>query len=265
MSRYDGLDARYFGGEFHLGWGAGLVGWLSLAVLLFVAVGAACQVLSGVGFALVCSPLLVLTLGHDQGVRTVLVMSIVLNMIVLARSFRNVRVADAVRLFIPAAIAVIPTVFLAGAIRTPVLSLVAGAVIVLATALVASGRRLPLLEGTRGALTAGAASGIFNVVAAASGPPVALFAAQRRWSPVVTSATLQAFALPLNVITFVILKPAVSDFSGLGWAVAGLIGGTAIATAVSGKVPAAVVGPVTLIIATVGGVTLIATAISALI
>ncbi|WIB65967.1 sulfite exporter TauE/SafE family protein (plasmid) [Curtobacterium sp. MCBD17_040] len=230
-----------------------------------VGVGAACQVLSGVGFALVCSPLLVLTLGHDQGVRTVLAMSIVLNAVVLIRSFREVRAGDALRLFIPAAVLVVPTVLLAGAVRTPVLSLLAGAVILLATGLVVAGRQLQWLEGTRGAITAGAVSGIFNVVAAASGPPVALFAAQRRWSPVVTSATLQAFALPLNMITFLTLRPSPTDFSGLGWAVAGLIAGTVIAAAMARKVPVGVVRPVTLSIAGVGGVTLVVSGLTALI
>lgn len=100
--------------------------WLSVAVVLAVGVGAVCQVLTGVGFALVCSPLLILSMGHEQGIRTVLLMSIVLNAYVLARSFRHVRVGDAVALLIPASLIIAPTAALATTIRVPVLTVSAG-------------------------------------------------------------------------------------------------------------------------------------------
>jgi hypothetical protein len=207
--------------------------WLGVAVLLVVAVGAACQVASGLGFALVCSPLLVLVLGHGPGVRVVLVMSIVLNLVVLARSWRHVRLGDALRLLVPAALFVVPTALLAQSVRTPLLSLLAGSVVVVATALVIARRELSWLDGTRGAVAAGAASGVFNTLAAASGPPVAIFAAQRRWEPRVMSATLQAFSLPLNLVTLAVLV-LVGDGAG---------GGAASATAVASAGAAAAACP----------------------
>lgn len=237
---------------------------LDVLVLCVVAAGAACQVLSGVGFALVCTPLLVLTVGQDQGVRTVLAMSILLNIVVLLRSFRHVRIPDALRLLLPAAVLVAPAVFLANAVRAPVLSALAGAVILLATALVARGRSLPWLEGARGAVLAGATSGVFNVLAAASGPPVALFAAQQRWPPLVASATLQAFALPLNIVTLTLLGPDINDASGLGWALAGLVLGTIVASLFAARVPAGAIRPITLSIAGLGGTTLLITGLTAL-
>ncbi|ROP50146.1 sulfite exporter TauE/SafE family protein [Rathayibacter sp. PhB185] len=232
---------------------------LNVLVLLVVAAGAACQVLSGVGFALVCTPFLVLTVGHDQGVRTVLAMSILLNIVILLRSFRQVRLGDAFRLLLPAAVLVVPAITLANTVRTPFLSALAGAVILLATALIVAGRALPWLEGTRGAVIAGATSGVFNVLAAASGPPVALFAAQRRWPPIVATATLQAFALPLNVVTLALLRPISSDAAGLGWALTGLVLGTVIASFFSTRVPPRAVRSVTLSIAGLGGATLLIT------
>jgi uncharacterized membrane protein YfcA len=230
---------------------------LILVVALVVAVGAVCQVLSGVGFALVTSPLLVLALGHDRGVRTVLALSIVLNAVVLVRSFRHVRRADALRLLVPAALLVVPAALLADAVRPAVLAVAAGVVILVATGLVMAGRSLPFLDGARGAVLAGALSGVFTVLAGAGGPPVALFAAQRRWSPEVAGATLQAFALPLNVLTLVILGPSAADLPGLGWALAGLVLGTVVAILLSRRVRPSAVRRLTLSVAALGGASLV--------
>ena len=264
--------------------------WLGVAVLLVVAVGAACQVASGLGFALVCSPLLVLVLGHGPGVRVVLVMSIVLNLVVLARSWRHVRLGDALRLLVPAALFVVPTALLAQSVRTPLLSLLAGSVVVVATVLVIARRELRWLDGTRGAVAAGAASGVFNTLAAASGPPVAIFAAQRRWEPRVMSATLQAFSLPLNLVTLAVLvlvgdgaggggggsaasatavavgaaAPAGLPLAPLAWAVAGLLAGAAAGVALGHRVPAPVVRAVALGVALLGGATLVTTGLTGL-
>jgi len=261
--------------------------WLGVAVLLVVAVGAACQVASGLGFALVCSPLLVLVLGHGPGVRVVLVMSIVLNLVVLARSWRHVRVGDALRLLVPAALFVVPTALLAQSVRTPLLSLLAGSVVVVATVLVIARRELRWLDGTRGAVAAGAASGVFNTLAAASGPPVAIFAAQRRWEPRVMSATLQAFSLPLNLVTLAVLvlvgdgagggaataataagagagAPAGLPLAPLAWAVVGLLAGAAGGVALGHRVPARVVRAVALGVALLGGATLVTSGLTGL-
>lgn len=238
--------------------------WIGLAVLVVVAVGAACQVFAGVGFALVCAPLLLLTLGREQGIRIVLVMSILLNAYVLLRTFRYVRIGDALRLLLPAVVFVPPAVLFAGAVRGPVLTTLAGVVIVLATALVAVGRPLPFLDGARGVIVAGAASGVFNVLAAASGPPTALLAAQHRWSPAVTRGTLQAFALPLNLVTLALIGPDLGDVTQLGWAAAGLLLGTLAATLSAHRVPTALVRPATLAVSGAGGAALVVGGVSAL-
>lgn len=127
----------------------------------------------------------------------------------------------------------------------------------MATALVVQDRPLPWLDGRRGALGVGAVSGIFNVLAAASGPPTALFALQRGWSPIVTRATLQAFALPLNVVTMLLLGPASAELTGLGWAVGGLVVGTTGASLVAHLASSSLVRPITLTIAAFGGATLV--------
>ncbi|WIE54769.1 TSUP family transporter [Curtobacterium sp. MCBD17_003] len=230
---------------------------LGLTVAVVVVVAAACQILSGVGFALICSPLLMLSLGHHNGVAVALTMSILLNVAVLARSFRDVRIGDAARLFVPAAVLVFPAAWLSGVLAAPAVLLVSGVAILVATGLLAAGRRMRWLKGPSGAITAGVASGVLNVLAAASGPPVALFAAQRRWTPTVTTATLRAFALPLNLLTLTVVGLPTSPTSQLGWAVAGLLVGTFAALPFTHRVSPGVLRIVTLAVAAGGGAFLV--------
>ncbi|WP_030441829.1 hypothetical protein [Actinoplanes subtropicus] len=51
---------------------------LTVAVLLAVAVAAAAQTLSGIGFALVAGPLLILALGQSDGVRLTVALGLLL-------------------------------------------------------------------------------------------------------------------------------------------------------------------------------------------
>ncbi len=230
--------------------------WLSLAVFVVVAIAAACQMFSGIGFSLVCSPLLVLTLGRDAGLRTVLIMSILLNALLLVQSRRHVRWGDALRLLVPASVIIIPTALIVDRLRTPILTAIAGVVILIATVLVIVGRPAPWLDGNVGALAVGAASGVFTVLAASGGPPVALFATQRRWKPEVAMGTLQAFFLPLNIITVAILGPPQGDLSVLAWAAGGLALGTVAASFFTRRL-APLARPITLSLAAFGGATLI--------
>lgn len=231
--------------------------WLGPAVLVAVAVGAATQVVAGTGFALVCAPFLLLLLGHDLGVRTVLLLSVALNIVVLALTFRHVRLRDALLLLLPAAAVVIPAVALVDAIRGPVLTIAAGIVIVVATMLVVRGRGLKAIAGARGVVLVGAASGVFTVVAAVSGPPVTLLAIERGWPPDTTRATMQAFHLPLNIVALIVLGPVSATTGEMWWAVGGCVLGAAAGALAARRVPARAVRSAMLFLAAAGGVWLV--------
>jgi len=175
--------------------------WVAVLVAGSVAVAATAQMLSGLGFALIASPLLIATLGHAEGAGLTLVMSLVLNAVVLTRSHQAVRWGDALGLLVPAAVLVAPTLLFATHLSSAAVSATAGVVILIAVALVSTGRRPRWVQGRAAAVAAGAASGILNVLAGTSGPPVALYVAARGWTPRVAAATLQAYALPLNLLT----------------------------------------------------------------
>ncbi|GLY17432.1 membrane protein [Kineosporia sp. NBRC 101677] len=226
-----------------------------------VALGAVCQVLSGVGFALVVSPLVMLALGHEAGLRTVLILSAVLNLSVIARMPGQVRRPDVVRLLVPAALVIPPMLLLSDLLRGTALNLVAGLSILAATAVSIAGRPLPFFERPGGAVVAGGVSGALNVLAGASGPPVALFAMSRGWPPAQMSATLQAFGLPLNVLTLIAVGlPSGSEWAEMGGAGLGLVVGMALSLPFVHRVSPVLVRRVTLGIAVLGGLTLLGAA-----
>ena len=217
--------------------------------------------LSGTGFALVVSPLVIVTLGHDAGLRTILVLSSVLNLSVLLRLPQEVRVKDALKLLIPAAVVIPPMIALSGQLRGATLNVIAGLAILAATAVTAAGWPLPFFVHPAGPVVAGGVSGTLNALAGASGPPVALYAMARQWPPAQMSATLQAFSLPLNLITLLAVGlPSSSAWGQMVWAAVGLVLGMAVSLPFVTSVPHRVVRRVTLLIAVVGGTTLLWTA-----
>lgn len=228
--------------------------WLNAGVLLAVAVGATVQIITGAGFALVCAPFLLLMLGHDVGVRAVLVLSLALNAYLLAITVRHVRWRDSLLLLAPAALIIVPTVLIVDIMQGPVLTIIAGAVIVVATLLVVRGRTMKVIDTAGGVVLVGAVSGVFTIVAAVSGPPVTLLAAQRNWPPDVTRGTMQAFFLPLNLVALILLGPVDADLSNVWWAVGGCVLGLLVGSLGARRIPAPAVRWAMLTVAAAGGV-----------
>jgi uncharacterized membrane protein len=86
----------------------GGLGITGLAVVgLVVLVGAGTQRLTGLGFALVSAPFLVLLLGPFTGVLLANALSLATNLVVLAQTWRAVQVRRALLLAVPALIAVV--------------------------------------------------------------------------------------------------------------------------------------------------------------
>ncbi|MET4581554.1 putative membrane protein YfcA [Conyzicola nivalis] len=233
--------------------------WLGIGILMTVAAGATVQIITGTGFALVCAPFLLLMLGHDVGVRAVLVLSLALNAYLLAVTIRHVRWRDSLLLLLPAALLVVPTVLVVDAVRGPALTIAAGVVIVTATGLVVSGYAPKVIDTTGGVVLVGAVSGIFTIVAAVSGPPVTLLAVQRKWPPDVARATMQAFFLPLNLLALLLFGPIDADLADVWWAVGGCVLGLIAGSVGARRIPAPAVRWTMLAVAAAGGVWLTVT------
>lgn len=228
-----------------------------MVVLLAVAVGAVAQAVTGLGFALVCSPFLVSALGPREGVRLVLVLSAVVNLVVLVRDHDGVRRSDLLHLLVPAALVTPVMSAMVRRLDPTALAVTAAATTVVAAGALAAGVEVRRAAGRMGAVAAGAVSGGLNVIAGVSGPPVALYALNSAWPQRQLRSTLQAYFLALNLVALAFLGlPRLTLHPVAGLAL-GLVAGPALA----GRVPEGWARAGTLSLAAAGGLATIARAL----
>ncbi len=180
---------------------------LTLAVVAVVA-GAILQRSTGLGFALVSSPLLVLLLGPYEGVALANLLSLVTSCLVLAATWRTVDVRAAAMLSVGALAAIVPGAALARALPDPVLFVVVGGLAAGAAALVAAGCRIPGLTRPSGSVVAGFASGFSNVTAGVGGPALAVYGASTRLSSAGFVPTVQVVGIVSNVLSLAVKHDA---------------------------------------------------------
>lgn len=225
-----------------------------MLAVVAVAVAAAGQAITAIGFSLVAVPFVSIAVGPAAAVPTMNVLAASLNVVMLTHERRHANWRAALRLFIPAAV-VIPIVgILIKRLNTDALSIINGVAIIGATALLATGWRAPSLRGRRGALLAGATSGAMNVATSVGGPPVAMYAINADWPAQSYRPTVQAYFLAINVVSFAVrgvphiahpsLFPAFGVAMILGW-----IGGSRIAKRIDDHI----VRNLLLAIAAIGG------------
>lgn len=229
------------------------VGTLAAAVLA----GSAAQAISGLGFSLVAVPLVVALVGPADGIRLCVLISMALNVALLARDPGAVRWRPVAALLAAASVSAVLVGLVAAELSGDVSSLAAGVAIVLGVALIASGRRAPRLTGLGGALAAGTAAGAMNVLASVAGPPVVLWAGNRDWPARTTRVSLQAFFAPLNVVTLVVLGFPHLGVAVLVSCVLAMALGTALGLRLADRIADAKARQVTLAVAAAGGASLV--------
>lgn len=207
------------------------------AVAAAMFVGAVAQRLTGMGFALVVSPFLVLLLGPFDGVMLVNLASIVSALIVLVTVWRDVDVRAYGWLAASAIVGVVPGAFLAARVDPAILETTVGAVLI--TSLTGSllVARLPItFTGNRPRLVAGFASGLMNAGAGVGGPAVSAYGILSRWPHRPFAATLQPYFATVglaSVIAKLVIAPgSLPDLGPVGWGAAGaaLVSGVAVGT-----------------------------------
>ncbi len=234
---------------------------LTAAVVVAVLLGTLAQSVSGIGFSLVCGPLLVAALGPADGIRLSVALSLVLNVVLLARLFRLVEPRRTLLLLVPSALA---TPLLAVAVRDlperPA-SAAAGAVVLIGVGLLASGLRWHAARGPAGAVAAGVLGALTNVVASVAGPVVALWAANAEWRADVQRASLQAYFLGLNCVALPSLGlPDVSGGLLLG-CLGALAVGAVLGVPLGRRVSEPAARRTTLVLAACGGAAVLARAL----
>lgn len=194
-----------------------LIGWLA------VAVGSATQTTAGFGFALVCAPALVAVLGPGTAVRTVITLSCLISLLILARGWRHSRWLDALLLALPGILLAGPIALLVHHLDQRTLTVAAGAVTLASAGLMLCVQKELPLRGVVGACAVGFVSAAMNALGGLSGPAAALYAANQRWPLQSIAPTLQVFGLALNIASLTTLGGPVFDWRlatalPLGWA-----------------------------------------------
>jgi uncharacterized membrane protein YfcA len=231
------------------GWEAGLL--LSGIVLL----GSCVQWLTGMGFALVAVPALVLLLGPAQGVVLANCAAGAICVVGLAGGWRQVRLRAMVPLCVAAACTVPVGTWLAHRLPEPVLLAFMGALVTIAVLLVMRGARVPALRGDGGAVAAGAVGGFMNSAAGVGGPPVSLYAVNAGWT--VREFVPNALFYGVVVNAFSVAANGVPRLSAPVWAlvVTGMVAGALTGRALARRIPEGRARMLVLGLALVGGVT----------
>lgn len=172
-----------------------------LLVCVAVWLGAATQRITGLGFALVAAPFLVLVTGPAEGVSLGNALSGVLCMVVVATAWRSIQWRRVLTMFIPAVVGISFGALVASSVSASTLLIGVGSVAVVAVLAVILSRRTALLPGRRGAIIAGALSGFMNTTAGLGGPMVAVHSASERWPREAFVGTAQVFLLGVNALS----------------------------------------------------------------
>lgn len=173
------------------------------------------QGITGIGFSLVCAPILIAVLGPREGVRTALVLSTLLNVALLARTHRHVLVREGSLLLVPAMAATPLLAWGSRRVDGRLLTLVAGGLTVASAAALLTGLRWQRGRSPVAAVCSGVVSAAMNVVGSIGGPALALYTVNAGWPPQRSRPTLQVIFLLSNLVAM--LSLGLPDFDGT-WA-----------------------------------------------
>ena len=223
-----------------------------------VMVGACVQWLTGMGFALVSVPALVLLLGPSQGVALANCAAGAISAVGLVGGWQRVRLTAMVPLVVASACTVPAGKWVAAQLPRPVLLVGMGLLVTLAVLLVMRGLRVSALTGTRGALAAGAAGGFMNSSSGLGGPPLSLYAMNADWTVHEFVPNAQFYGIVVNA--FSIAANGVPRLGSTGWvtAVVAMAAGAAIGKALAERVPERRARQLVLLLALVGGLSTLA-------
>ncbi|MER6027319.1 sulfite exporter TauE/SafE family protein [Streptomyces sp. NPDC001851] len=220
-----------------------------------VLLGGCVQWLTGMGFALVAVPALVLLLGPADGVVLANCAAGAISVVGLAGGWRRVRPAAMVPLCLAAACTVPAGAWMTRQLPRPVLLLVMGGLVTAAVLLVMRGTRVAALRGGKGAVTAGALGGFMNAAAGVGGPPVSLYALNAGWTVREFVPNAQVYGVAVNA--FSVAANGTPSLTGPQWAAVcvALTTGAVIGHAVAGRIPERRARHLVLLLSLAGGAT----------
>ena len=200
---------------------------------LGVVAGALTQRVTGIGFALVCAPLLVLIAGPFEGVVLSNLLGLTVSVVVFVTHWRDTEWKKGLLLAVPALIAIPFGAYVAKNVPPAPLMVIIGLLVIVALGAVVLSERARVLRGRGGAVVAGASSGFMNVTAGVGGPAIVLYAVSTAWEHRKFVATFQFYSIFTNTASLaakgglphVTPTALVLSFGALG---VGLVGGEVI-------------------------------------
>ncbi|MFF0410239.1 TSUP family transporter [Kitasatospora sp. NPDC004745] len=231
-------------------------GWAADVLLgVVVLAGASVQRMTGMGFALVAAPALVLLLGPAQGVVLANCAAGAISAAGLVDSWREVRVAAMLPLIAAAACTVPAGAWVAARLPEPVLLAGMGVLVTAAVLLVMAGARVPSLRGAGGAVAAGAASGFMNSSAGVGGPAISLYAVNAGWSVREFVPNAQFYGVVVNA--FSVTAKGLPQLTAPLWVLvsAATALGALAGRALAGRIPDRRARSLVLLLALAGGLT----------
>lgn len=169
--------------------------------------GSATHRCTGIGSLLIAAPVLSAGLGPHDGVATANWLGLFISLTILGAKWRLVDIGSVVRLTVGAAAATPVALIVIGVVARPELTVLVGTLTLLAVLLSAMPLQNTRITNSSSGLAFGALSGFMNVTAASGGPPVAAYAALKRWEPARSVPTMQLFFLVSNAIAVLVKEP----------------------------------------------------------
>lgn len=229
-------------------------------VALSIVVGALSQRITGMGFALVASPLVVILLGPFDGVLVVNLCGVVSSLLIIPRVWRHIEWRTLAWLAIPAVVAIVPGSLLVTRLPGAVMQLGVGVLVIVAlTATLLIRRAEHVVPARPAAIVAGAASGFMNTAAGVGGPALSIYAVIMRWPQVNFAATLQPYFVIVgtaSLVTKAIFSGGqLPDLDAVSWIiiVGALLAGLALGEVLNRHVSHGVARIAVIIVAYVGG------------
>lgn len=184
-----------------------------LPVALSVLVGALAQRITGMGFALIASPALVILLGPFDGVVIVNVCAVLSSLLILPRVWRQIDWRRFAWLVVPALAGTVAGAVAAAQLPGPWLQTGIGALVLVAlTVTLVVTRTEHRVSGAAPAIATGLASGFMNAAAGVGGPALSVYAVASRWSQAGFAATAQPYFVVIGAASLV------SKLGATGWA-----------------------------------------------
>ncbi|MFC0673268.1 sulfite exporter TauE/SafE family protein [Brachybacterium hainanense] len=189
---------------------------LIFGMALCTVVGAAAQRATGMGFALLASPFLVLVLGPFQGILVINVAGVIASSIVLLQVGRDVDWPRAAVIVPMGVIGVIPGAIAVDLLPGGPLAVVVSLIVILGLAgtMLLRGRTLPHSPALGAA--GGLASGFMSVTAGVGGPGVVVYARATGWEHRHFAATAQLVGVTMGIVSLA-AKRSLPSLGAAGW------------------------------------------------